>query len=322
MAAGGGTGDFTVSNTGVLAYRAGGTSDRTRLVWVDRSGRMLGQAAPPDQYDEIRLSPDGKRVAARLVQGQATVADIWIRDLARGVTSRLTFGGSDNLWPVWSPDGSRVAYGSNRGGEYHSLIRSASGAGREDSLVHERGGNSGPTDWSADGRTFAISRLGASGWDVWLQSAEPGQAPNKLLQGPFNERFGRFSPDGRWLAYASNESGRYEIYVIPLSGGAGKWQVSTGGGDDPFWRADGQELLYRSADRTINSVALGTGTGFEPGTPQPLFRVELAEGLFTGSRWCPSADAQRFLLDVPVGGGGGTTFTVITGLPTELRKKR
>ena len=321
VAAAGGTGEFTVSRTGVLAYRIAAASDRTRLVWMDRSGRMLAEAAPPAQYDEVRLSPDGTRVAMRLILGQSTTADLWIRDLARGVTSRLTFGSSDNLWPVWSPDGARVAFATNRGGEYHPLIRSASGAGGEDSLGHERGGNSGPTDWSADGRTIAMSRIGPTGWDIWLQSTDLRQPPNKLLQAPYHERFGRISPDGRWLAYASNESGRYEIYVIPLSGGGGKWQVSTGGGDDPFWRKDGQELLYRAGDRTISSVTIGAGPGFEPGTPQPLFRVELAEGVFSGTRWCPTADAQRFLLDVPVGGGGTTAFTVVSGWPSELRKK-
>jgi len=318
---GGGTGEFTVSRTGVLAYRSGASTARSRLVWVDRAGRMLGEAAPPDAYDEIRLSPDGTRVAARLLQGQGGNADIWIRDLTRGVTSRLTFGSSDNLWPVWSPDGARVAYGTNRGGEYHTLIRSASGAGGEDSLAHERGGNNGPTDWSADGHTIAVSRLGVSGWDLWLQSPDSRQPPTKLLQTPFSERFGRISPDGRWLAYASNESGRYEVYVIPLSGGGGKWQVSTGGGDDPFWRADGKELLYRGGDRSLNSVAIGSGAGFEPGTPQPLFKVELSEGLFTGTRWSPTTDAQRFLLEVPVGSPGGTTFRVVTGWPAELRKR-
>ena len=314
----GGAGDFSVSRNGVLAYRPSSSAARSRLVWMDRSGRMLGQAAPPDQYDEIRLSPDGARVATRIYQAQSVVADIWIRDLARGVSSRITFGTFDNLWPVWSPDGSRIAYGSSRGGEYHTFIRAASGTGGEDSLVHEPGGNDAPTDWSADGRTIALTRLGSLGWDVLIQGPDPRQAPNKLLQSPFNERFGRISPDGRWLAYASNESGRYEIYVIPLAGGAGKWQVSTGGGDDPFWRRDGRELLYRATDRNINAVAIGPGADFEPGMPEPLFRVELAEGQFAATRW---PIVPTFLIEVPVGGSGGTSFNVVSGWPDELRRK-
>ena len=321
VSAGGGAGDFSVSTNGVLAYRPTMSASRSKLVWMDRGGRLLGQAAPPDQYDEIRLSPDGTRVAARMIQGQSAIADIWIRDLVRGVTSRITFGSSDNLFPVWSPDGGRIAFGSNPGGEYQTIIRSASGTGGQDSLFHERGGNDGPSDWSADGRTIAVSRLGASGWDIWLMGTEPGSAPNRFLQSPFSERFGRISPDGRWLAYASNESGRYEIYVVPIAGGAGKWQVSTEGGDDPFWRKDGRELLYRGADRSIYAVAIGPGAGFEPGTPQPLFRVDLAEGLFTGTRWCPTGDAQRFLLEVPVGGSGAASFNVVSGWPSDLRRK-
>ena len=315
-------GDFSVSRNGMLAYRPSLSAPRSRLIWMDRSGRMLGQAAPPDQYDEIRLSPDGTRVAVRMVPGPEPVADIWIRDLARGVTSRVTFGSSDHVFPVWSPDGSRIAYSSNRGGEYHALIRSASGTGGEDSLAHEPGGNDMPTDWSADGRTIAVMHQGPSGWDTWLVGTDPRQAPNKLLQSPFSERSGRISPDGRWLAYAGNESGRIEIYVVPLAGGDGKWQISTAGGDDPFWRKDGRELLYRGADHSIDAVAIGPGVGFEPGTPRPLFRVDLVEAAFAGTRWCPTADAQRFLLQVPVGGASATSFNVVSGWPSELAKKR
>jgi|SRR5262245_4853378 len=317
-------GEFSASRNGVLVYRPSLLAAPSRLVWMDRSGRMLGEAAPPDQYLEIRLSPDGTRVAVRMVRGPAPVADLWIRDLARGVTSRITFGSSHNVFPVWSPDGGRIAYASNRGGEYHALIRSASGTGGEDSLAHEPGGTDLPLDWSADGRTIAIAHQGASGWDIWLLGTDPRQAPNKILQSPFNERFGRISPDGRWLAYSSNESGRNEIYVVPLAGGAGKWQVSTAGGDDPFWRKDGRELLYLAADRRINAVAIGPGAGFEPGTPQPLFRVELVENVFSGTRWCPTSDAQRFLLQVPVpvGGPGTTAFNVVSGWPSELAKKK
>jgi Tol biopolymer transport system component len=321
LSSGGGVGDFSVSTNGVLAYRPTLSAARSRLVWMDRGGRMLGQAAPPDQYDEIRLSPDGARVAVRMIQGQATTGDIWIRDLARGINSRFTFGPADNVWPVWSPDGSRIAYGSSRGGEYHTVIRWASGTGGEDSLAHEPGGNDGPSDWSADGRTMALTRLGGSGWDVWTQGTDAHPAPNKLLQTSFTERFARISPDGRWLAYTSNESGRYEVYVIPLAGGAGKWQVSTAGGEDAFWRRDGRELLYRALDRSINAVAIGPGADFEPGTPQPLFRVDLAEGLFAGPRWCPTGDAQRFLLMVPAAGSGGASFDVVSGWPGELRRK-
>src|SRR5262249_40115206 len=160
-------------------------------------GRVLGEAAPPDQYDEVRLSPDGSHVAVRLMLGGSPLGDLWIRDLVRGINSRFTFGTFDNVWPTWSPDGRRIAYCSSRGGEYRVRIRSASGTGAEDSLAHEAGGNDGPTDWSRDGRTIALTRLGSSGWDVWLQGADGKAAANRLFQTPFNERFARFSPDGR-----------------------------------------------------------------------------------------------------------------------------
>ena len=313
-------GDFAVSRNGVLIFRESTAGPQTRLVWADRAGRMLGDAGPPGQYDEVRLSPDGRRAALRIYRTGGGAADIWVRDLVRNTTSRLTFDSSDHVWPVWTPDGSRLAYASNRSGEFRTYIRASSGVGGEDSLIHMDSGQDGPTDWSSDGRTIALSRNATTAWDMLLQT--PGGKPEPFIATQFSERMARFSPNGRWLAYASNESGRHEVYVVPAAGGGGKWQVSTQGGDDPFWRADGKEILYIAADRSITAVPVEAGESFEPGTPQPLFRAEIAEGPFTGTRWCPTADGQRFLMVVPTGGPGGTTFTAVTNWPTELRKKR
>jgi Tol biopolymer transport system component len=313
-------GDFGVSTNGMLVYRETGFGTETRLTWADRTGRMLGDAAPPGEYDEVRLSPDGKRVALRIIRRSSGTGDIWVRDLVRNVTTRTTFGTSDHVWPVWSPDGTRLAYASNRGGEFRTFMRSTSGVGGEDSLSHLGSGQDGPTDWSPDGRTIALSRNANTAWDVYLQTI--GGEPVPFIETQFSERFARFSPNGRWIVYASNESGRYEVYVVPAEGGGGKWQVSTQGGDDPFWTADGGEILYIAADRSIVAVPVNAGESFEPGTPQPLFRAELAEGLFTGGRWQPTGDGQRFLLLMPSGGTAGTTFTVVSNWPAEFRKKR
>jgi Tol biopolymer transport system component len=147
------------------------------------------------------------------------------------------------------------------------------------------------------------------------------EAPKQLTQTPSSDRMARFSPDGRWLAYASNESGRFEVYVVPVSGGGGKWQISTDGGDDPFWTAGGKEIVYLAGDRMITAVPVSVGASFETGTPQPLFRAELIESAFPGTRWSPTSDGQRFLLVMPVGGAVGTTFTVVTNWAEELKKQ-
>jgi len=234
------------------------------------------------------------------------------------VTTRLTFDPTDEIWPVWSPEGTRVAYASNRDGSFRCYLKAASGVGTEDSLAYS-GGYQGPTDWSRDGRTLLSTALGAKGWDLWVQPAEERATPTVFLQTPFNERSGRLSPDGRWLAYQSDESGRREIYVLAFPGPGGKWQVSTGGGTKPHWRADGNEIYYRTLEQTIMAVPVSAGASFEPGTPRPLFKAVLNEGGYSGTRWVPSADGQRFLLNSPLDDRSRARFIVVTDWTAELR---
>jgi Tol biopolymer transport system component len=314
-------GDFSVSSVGVMAYRVERAVAQSRLVWMDRNGRALGEAAPPGAYLDIALSPDATRLAVCIAAGQPPHQDIWVRDLVRGVTSRLTFDPTDEIWPVWSPDGNRIAYASSRAGEFRVFTKAANGVGAEDSLGHTPGGNAGPTDWSRDGRTIVVSRLGNQQWDILTQSPGDRKPPTAFLQTPFSERFGRLSPDGHWMAYMSSESGRTEIYVVPTSGPGGKWQVSTAGGIDPLWRADGRELFYRAADKTIMAVPVSAGATFELGTAQALFKAELTLSGFGGWRWWPAPDGKRFLLNTPIGGASDARFVVVTDWSAELRKR-
>jgi Tol biopolymer transport system component len=315
------SGDFTVSTSGVLAYRSAGAQERSLLQWVSRDGRVLGEAGPPGVYEDVAFSPDGKRLAVTVVGDQPATRDVWIRDLVRGVSSRLTFDASDDIWPVWSPDGLRIAYCDNRDGEFRCFAKPANGVGAEDSLAHVRGGQDGVTDWSAPANVMLISRFGANGWDIWAQPADGTGAPHPVIQTPFNERAAKLSPDGRWMTYSSNESGRAEVYVVPYPGPGGKWQVSTAGGLYPQWRADGKELFFQAPDQTLMSVAVTTGASFEVGVPAPLFHARLRDTAFSGYRWAPDKDGQRFLVDTPAGAAAAGRFVVASEWTSELKQR-
>ncbi|MEK7329965.1 MAG: hypothetical protein AAB113_04110, partial [Candidatus Eisenbacteria bacterium] len=314
-------GFFSVCATGVLAYRSERGREQSQLRWFDRGGKPLGDAGPAAEYRDIALSPDGTRLALTIVDAQKGREDIWVRHLARGVTSRLTFDDGNELNPVWSPDGERVAYASDRAGPFRVYIRLASGVGGEDSIASAASGNNGPTAWSRDGQTLAVRVLGSNAWDTWLVPLSPGGKPVQFVATPFSDQWARFSPDGRWLAYQSSQSGRNEIYVQAASGAGGKWQISTAGGTQPWWRSDGREIFYRALDQTITAVPVTAGETFEAGTPSPLFRAPIVETTITGSRWLPTEDGQRFLVNMPLRGPERARFTVVTNWTADLSRK-
>jgi Tol biopolymer transport system component len=315
------SGHFSSSAEGVLAYRVEQASASSHLVWVDRAGRELSEAAPGGQYRDFALSPDGRRVAFGLVVSGGTSEDIWVRDLARGTSSRLTFGQGQNIWPIWTPDGSRVVWCSNRTGDFKIYTRLASGAGGEDSLAHVPSGQDGPSDWSRDGRFVVVTRYGATSWDVSVLPKDGDRKPLDLIHSPYHERNGMLSPDGRWLVYSSTESGRAEIYVTSFPGVEGRWQISTAGGVEPFWRADGREIFYRAPDGSIMAVPVQTDREVQAGQPVALFRTVLVADGFVRNRWAPAADGQRFLLNVPLGNATGARFAVVVNWARELRRK-
>jgi serine/threonine protein kinase len=319
---GGSLGPFSVSSAGVLAYRSTASGGQARLVWVARDRHLLGEAAPPGLYEDVALSPDETRVALSIATEQPPTRDIWVRDLVRGVSSRLTFDPGDELAPAWSPDGDRLAYAKIGVGGMQIYAKAASGVGSEDSLAHTPGSLEAPFQWSGAANTIVLAHMGPSGqWDIYVMPADGRQAPRPFLQSPFREMGGRLSPDGQWLAYTSNETGRSEVCVVPYPGPGGKWQISTAGGDAPLWRADGRELFFQGADQSIMAVDVRAGATFEVGVPKLLFKTPLTGGAYAGYRWAVSRDGQRFLINTPSGAVTEGRLVVVTNWTTELRRR-
>jgi len=313
--------DFSVSAAGVLALLPNASAAKSQLVWLDRAGHELGQAAPPDAYRDIALSPDDSRVAYGLYDPHQGTEDIWVRDLARGVSSRLTFDPGNEIQPLWSPDGAHIAFQAFRGTRYQLRVKPASGAGQDDSLTDLLTDPIDPVDWSRDGQTLICQHRGRSNWDVVSVSAAAGHRMTPLVAGPFSEVRGRLSPDGRWLAYQSNETGRPEIYVQPYPGPGGKWQVSSAGGIDPRWRADGKELFYASLGFELMAVPVVVGATFQSGTPVRLFQRDMEDAGYFLTRYAVASNGQRFLVNVPVQGAGNSAFTLVLNWAAELKRK-
>ena len=294
-------GSFSASGNGMLAYLEVGSAGR-QLVWFDRTGKRLGAVPGTDTYVDPHIAPGGKELTFSL---ESPNVDVWLFDLARGVKSRFTFGSgasTGNMSPVWSPDGRRIAYTSLRDGKFGIYVRAADGSGREEVLVEPVPQQVYAMDWSPDGKLIAYVQWQTSGTALWMLPVQGDHKPYLLLQTPQgpNQSFrtiARFSPDGKWLAYSSGESGRFEVYVSPFPGPGGKWLVSTQGGWFPQWRRDGRELFYVSLDSKIMSAEVKTSSSsFVVGTVRPLFETKPYFGYFTGNLYDVTPDGQRFIV--------------------------
>ena len=300
-----GDGAFSTSSAGTLAY-ASASMRAGSLTWFDRNGKPLGVVGPDGEHDyaDFRLSPDETRVAASLVHPKMGVPDIWLIDLVRGGEQQFTFGpmSSLNAAPVWSPDGGRIAFRTNRSGVTTLYQKSAGAGGNDQPLlpfdVARAAGVSASnltlSDWSPDGQHIAF----ASGYpaDLWLLPLADNKKPFILVRSQADQMHANFSPDGRFIAYTSNESGRYDVYVETLPPSDRKWPISTNGGYEPRWRADGREIYFLSEDRQLMAVPVSSGaTPF--GVPRPLFQTEVLTGVnLLRTHYLPSRDGTRFLV--------------------------
>ena len=252
-----------------------------------------------------RLSRNGQQILSEVYE--KTKGDVWVYELARGTLTRLTFDGFENETPLWTPQGSRIVFTSSRGGTPMAIFsKPVDRTGDEEQLLrsqhHEHLGSISP-----DGRWLALTDYDPiNGGDIWVMPLEGDHKPRPILQTPFNEWGPVFSPDGGWLAYVSNESGRDEIYIRTFPGSAERTVVSTTGGHSPRWRADGKELFYLAADGSLMSVDITPGHESQPGVPKALFR---ATGVLRD--WSVTADGKRFLFAMPAQQNAQPTFTVV-----------
>ncbi len=314
---------FSVSASGVLAYKAG-ANEPTKYVWLDRTGNEVGAVADSDDMAEPSLSPDGKRIAWHRQDPQVGSDDIWLMDLTRNTSSRFTFNPADDVSPIWSPDGTRLVFSSTRKGNSDLYEKPASG-GSEERLLLQEDAAAYADDWSLDGKYILYERADPKSYlDLWVLPLSGDRKPFPYLKTPFNETHGHFSPDGRWVAYVSDEAGQPEIFVQPFpTASGGKWQISKGGGDQPSWRRDGKELFFVSLDRKMMSVTLTSGQTLEPGAPKALFAAPVPNLGVSGDRnhYVVTPDGQRFLLRKVMGEKGPSLVTAVldwtAGLPAK-----
>jgi len=291
-----GAAQYSISATGSLVYVPGGIQgSQSRLVWVSRNGTEQILAAPPRSYTFPHLSPDGRRVAVSIIEQETQT---WLYDLSRETLSRFTFEGRQNYNAVWTPDGKRVAFESNNTGPLNIFWQLADGGGGLERLTTSPYINA-PVSWSPDGQLLAFGEINpTSGQNIWILRMNDRKALPFHRTGP-NENEPRFSPDGRWLAYLSDESGRYEIYVQPYPGPGGKWQISTEGGTEPVWNPNGRELFYRNGDKMM-AVDISTQPGFAASTPRMLFEGRYEQPPVPVHNFDVSPDGQHFLMLKPV----------------------
>jgi Tol biopolymer transport system component len=312
-------GYFSISENGSLAYDPNVVTDNHQLTWLDREGQPLGTVGPPGEYFDLRLAPDGKRVAVARRDAQSRSMDIYVIDVARGTSSRLTFDPGDDRFPVWSPDGSRIAWQANRDGAYQMYQKLASGVGPEELLLKEDV-LIAPGSWSVDNRFLLYTRRDRKTTnDLWVLPLTGDRQPLLFLQTPFAEFYGRFSPDGRWIAYTSNDQGRNEVYVQTFPASGGKWQISNNGGTQSRWRSDGKELYYLSNDGKLMVVEVKPGGSFEASALRALFDLAPSRAL-GGNGYVLTAAGDRFLFVTEPEQAASQQFTVVTNWAAEVKK--
>jgi serine/threonine protein kinase/Tol biopolymer transport system component len=307
---------YSASDSGTLVFGPG-NSETTQLQWFDRGGRPLGPVGPPGPNYDPELSPDGRRVMVE------RAADLWLLDTVRSVATRFTFDPAFDANANWSPDGSRILFRSNLKGAMDLYLKPSSGVQGEE-VLFQSSADKYPRDWSSDGQFILYGdSSGKGGMDLWVlplagdPSAGSGQGrkPFPLLQTDFWEDHAQISPDGRWFAYISNESGRYETYIQSFPKPGGKWQVSTGGGIAPRWRGDSRELYYIAPDQKLMAVAIRGDATLEVGQPTVLFQTRIFEsGGFVETdkqQYDVTPDGQRFLINTPVEGATSPPLTVV-----------
>ena len=309
-----GAADFSLSGNGSLVYVPGAAStpDARTLVWVDREGREEVLRAPPAPYEAPRISPDGRYVAVEVRNPENT--DVLVYDLVRDTPTRLTFDPGADGSPIWSPDGRRVLFSSDRDGVPNVFARAPDGTGQAERVTTSDTAQF-PQTWSADGQTLVVMDVGASGVSLLRVSAGADDTPESLIATDFAEVYAEVSPDGRWIAYMSDESGQFEVYVRPFPNvDDGRWQISRDGGLEPVWAPSGRELFFRPPGyREMMAVTVATEPTFSAGNPEPetVFATTYRFGLPDRARPWDLADDGRFLMIKEAGDQVGNASQIV-----------
>lgn len=262
--------DLSVSTNGILAYASGSDLSR-QLTWFDRGGKQLATVGAPGECRHLDLSPDGRRVLLERFDPRVETSDDWMLDLSREISTRLTSDPSNDNSPLWSPDGTRIVFSTAREGPGEVYRKGASGVDHEETLLKAGTDYRWPSDWSRDGRFIVYIQQGTkTQLDLWLLPTFGDGQPRKYLASEFSEFNGRVSPDGRWMAYTSNETGSNEVFVQSFPEPGRKAQVSKDGGSHPRWRNDGKELFYLGANNKLMAVSVNEGNDFAAGVPAAL----------------------------------------------------
>ena len=311
---------YAASDTGLLVAQSGSGVALSRLVWYDRKGNETGAASKPDVYSNIGLAPDGKTVALDKTDEESSNSDIWMYDLQRDAMRRLTFNPAIDSMPIWSPDGARILFASSRNQIFGLYVKNADGGQDEKLLDFDNSDKADryPYDWSRDGKYILYTRA----TELWVATL-PELKARAFLVGPGTLRNGQFSPDGKWVAYASNESGKFEIYVTSFPDAQGKWQVSSAGGAQPRWRGDSKELFYIAPDGKMMAAPLSAGANFDAGPPVPLFQAHAREFFATSEQvsYDVTKDGQRFLINTQVKNADTHPMSVILNWDAQMKKK-
>jgi eukaryotic-like serine/threonine-protein kinase len=311
-------GTFSANDRGMLIYETGSDAGRSQLTFLDAQGKQVQTVGKDADYRNPVLSNDGTRIAVSIET--AGGSDIWVIDISRGTSTRLTFEPGNEFVPLWSPDDEYIIYTSNAKSPGDIMIKRSSGTGSAE-VLYESPHLSLASDWSADGRTIAMQEVNAearAGWDLWLITM-PEKKAELFLQTPFQETQAKISPDSRWLSYSSNESGRNEVYVQALSGGGGKWQISTEGGERGRWSRDGQQLFYEAGDRLMAVDVSTAGGRFQASVPRELFSSKSFRKL-PGWQFDVTGDGKRFLANVLTEEARVEPLTLVQNWPQRLKR--
>ena len=296
-------GAFAASKNGILVFQQG-FGVESQLIRMDADGTELGEIGEVDRHQQIRLSPDEKKLAVTVVDSGSGTADLWLYDISREAKSRLTFDEANDIAPIWSPDGQRIAFQSGRTGAGDIYVRQA-GGGSAAELLYNGERIDSPQDWSSDGAYIAFDK-GAGANDLWILPLEDAGEAFPFIQSEFDVGYARFSPDSRWIAYCSNESGRYELYATRFPSGQGKWQLSIDGADWLVdWRQDGKELYYLDLEGDMYSVEVTLGDDLVAGIPRELFPTRADRS------WAVTDDGREFIIGKPINETSDLTTTVI-----------